>query len=88
MATGTNWDNRFVLRRKDERDPTHHRIYKHANYASEITSADNYFAGEPVRVPKTEYRAVSMSPPRGWQVSLESQPGTVEMCVFQLKRRP
>lgn len=86
MATGTSWNNRFVLRRRDERDPTHHRVYKHADSADGITSADNYFATAPARVPKSQYRVASVSPPRCWQVSLESQPGTVEMCVYQLKR--
>jgi hypothetical protein len=86
VATNTNWNNRYVLRRSDERDATHHRIYKYANTSGEITSADNYFASAPFLVPKAQYRVVSIVPPRRWQVSLESQRGSVEMSVYQLKR--
>jgi hypothetical protein len=72
VATGTSWNNRFVLRRRDERDPTHHRIYKSAEDAGDITDVDNYFATAPARVPKSQYRVASVSPPRCWQVSLET----------------
>jgi hypothetical protein len=85
VATSTSWNNRFVLRRRDERDPTHHRIYKFAEDADDITDADNYFATAPVRVAKSKFKVVGVEPRRCWQVSLESQPGSVEMCVFQLK---
>jgi len=85
VETNTSWNNRFVLRRRDERDPTHHRIYKSAEEAGDITDADNYFATAPVRVAKSMFRVVSVEPRRCWQVSLESQPSPVEMCVFQLK---
>lgn len=78
------WNGRFVLRRIIEDDPRHHRIYKHSDKASEITDADNTFAKAPYLATKAEYEAVSVEPPRSWNVALQGYPA-VEMGVYQLR---
>lgn len=80
-----NWNGRFVLRRKNETAGTH-RVYKHAASSSQITDADNFFSTAPDEVPKSAYRASSVKPQRCWQVTLDGQPGTVTMCVYQLSK--
>jgi len=83
-----SWNGRFVLRRVEEDDLDSHRIYKHAADGALITSADNFFSSAPSRASKQKWEAVSVSPPRQWQVTLDGQPPTmVPMGVFQLRSR-
>lgn len=80
-----NWNGLFVLRRVDEDDLSIHRIYKYSNRASDITSADNSFNQAPFPASKTRFEAVSVNPPRSWLVSLDRQPRSVLMGVYQLR---
>lgn len=82
-----SWDGRYVLRRVNETDPLHHRIYKHSTNAADITPADNYFSIQPATASQQKFDAQRVDPGAAWPVTLEDNP-TVDMCVFVLRSRP
>jgi len=82
-----SWDDRYVLRRVDDDDPRHHRIYKHSAVAGAITDADNHFSHAPDLAAKRRYDARRIDPASAWAVSLSGNP-TVMMAVFVLRRLP
>jgi hypothetical protein len=80
------WNGRYVLRRVEDDDPDYHRIYKHSESASEITSADNVFSSQPALATKSKFEAFRVDTAAEWTVALTGNPNAT-MAVFQLRSR-